>query len=209
MAGRRGFFERDHGTSALLFVPVMAELFQREKSLSASVSQFVDAHEPVPVEEKEATLADNSGNGSHGGDFSDFGDWDDSSHDDEGRRREYWFTPRGAYKIAVIWVIGSISSLFATISTILETRWIHSKHWVAVPLPAVLYPNTAALLISSITVGFAQSSSKTGNRKERTCCCRRLFFSDASSSLDKSWHGASWRRKASILGRTPGAHSFT
>lgn len=144
---------------------MMAELLHREKSLSASVSRFVDAHEAVTVEEKEATLADNNGNGSHGGDFSDFGDWDDSHHDDERRRREYWFTPRGAYKAAVIWLIGSISSLFATISTILETRWIHSKHWVAIPVPSVLYANTAVLLISSVTVGFAQSSSKTGNRK--------------------------------------------
>jgi cytochrome c oxidase subunit 3 len=145
----------------------MPDVFQSEKSMAQTVSGREDiSSECISVDEKEVLLSDHGGNGSHGGDFSDFGDWDDGPHDNDGRQREYWFTPRGAYRTAVVWVIGSISSLFATISTILETRWIHSKHWVAIPLPRVLYADTAVLLISSVTVALAQAASSKGQRKK-------------------------------------------
>jgi len=143
----------------------MSDILQREKNLDRLVS-FQDAvsSEFVPAEEKEVPVSDNGGNGSNGGDFSDFGDWDDGPNDNDGRQREYWFTPRGAYRTGVFWAIASIASLFATISTVMETGWIHSKQWIPIPVPRVLYLNTAMLLGSSITVGFAQAWSSKGNR---------------------------------------------
>jgi cytochrome c oxidase subunit III len=144
----------------------MPEILQPDKSLAKGVSgQREMSSECISVDEKEALPSDHGGNGSNGGDFSDFGDWDDGAHDNDGHQSEYWFTPRGAYRTAVVWVIGSISSLFATISTILETRWIHSTHWAAVPLPRIMYANTAVLLISSITVAAAKADSSKGYRK--------------------------------------------
>lgn len=142
----------------------MSDILQKEKNLDAPVSFQDISSEFVPAEEKEASVSDSSGNGSNGGDFSDFGDWDDGPNDSDGQQREYWFTPRGAYRTGVFWATASIASLFATLSTVLETEWIHSKHWITTPLPRVLYVNTAVLLVSSITVAFAERWSNKGNR---------------------------------------------
>jgi cytochrome c oxidase subunit III len=144
----------------------MSEKLQSEKIAPNSFSsEGLVSSEFVPIEEEEPSLSDNNGNGSNGGDFGDFGDWDDGPNDNDGRQREYWFTPRSAYRTGVFWGIASIVSVFATISSVVETRWIHSKQWLPIPVPGVLYVNTMILLASSVTVGFAQSSSSKGKRK--------------------------------------------
>ena len=63
-------------------------------------------------------------------------------------------------------------SLFATLTCVLELRWVHSKHWVSIPLPHILYANTAVLLLSSLTIEFARSSLRA-DRSER--CIRWIF----------------------------------
>jgi len=131
--------------------------------------------ESIPRRERDVPVSDGAGNGSRGGDFDDFGDWDDGSHGDEGRQREYWFTPRSAYRTGVFWAAASIASLFATLSTVLETKWVHSKHWSATPVPGILYWNTAVLLVSSCTTAFAQICSTRGRRRASRFALQSTF----------------------------------
>lgn len=67
-------------------------------------------------------------------------------------------TPISAYRmitfLAIIWII----TLFVTLTLVLELRWAHSTDWVSIPLPYVLYINTAILLGSSLTMEFARLS---------------------------------------------------
>jgi cytochrome c oxidase subunit III len=55
---------------------------------------------------------------------------------------------------------------------VLESRWVHSKDWVSIPLPYVLYLNSAILLASSLTIEFARFSLRA-EEKER--CVRWIF----------------------------------
>lgn len=67
-------------------------------------------------------------------------------------------TPPSAYRLitflAIIWIV----TLFATLTLVLELRWARSADWVSIPLPYVLYINTAILLASSLTIEFARHS---------------------------------------------------
>jgi cytochrome c oxidase subunit 3 len=47
--------------------------------------------------------------------------------------------------------MGSVMSVFGALTHILASRWIHSKDWVGIGLPRMLYFNTALLLLSSVT----------------------------------------------------------
>lgn len=75
-------------------------------------------------------------------------------------------TPLSAYRmitfLAIIWII----TLFATLALVLELRWAHSTDWVSIPLPHVLYINTAILVGSSLTIEFARHSLRADASKE-------------------------------------------
>ena len=79
--------------------------------------------------------------------------------------RERWQTPLSAYPTAILFVIFSILSLFATLTHILESRWVHSKDWISISLPPILFVNTAILLVSSVTVELARRSLRRNTRK--------------------------------------------
>jgi cytochrome c oxidase subunit III len=72
-------------------------------------------------------------------------------------------TPLGAYRVVTFWTIVSIVMLFSTITAVLESRWANSRDWVPVPLPRVLYVNTAILLISSATIEIARRAQRRGS----------------------------------------------
>jgi cytochrome c oxidase subunit 3 len=74
-------------------------------------------------------------------------------------------TPLDAYRVLTFWMIVSIVILFATITAVLESRWVNSRDWVSVPLPRVLYSNTAILLFSSLTIEFARFSLRGGKSR--------------------------------------------
>jgi cytochrome c oxidase subunit 3 len=119
----------------------------------------------TPPSEKE-TPPSNNGNGFGGGNF------DEPKDHPEGNPRpdpERWATPLSAYRTAALFVIFSIMSVFATLTHILESRWVHSKDWVSIPLPHILYLNTAVLLISSLTIELARVSriGEAGKRSSR------------------------------------------
>ena len=107
----------------------------------------------APTPRKETAVSCNNGNGFGGGDI-------DFPHD--GRRwesdpdPERWATPLSAYRAAGLFIVFSIMSVFATVTHILESRWVHSKDWVPIDLPHILYVNSAVLLVSSLTVEIAR-----------------------------------------------------
>lgn len=76
-------------------------------------------------------------------------------------------TALSAYRLfaflAIIWIV----TLFATLALVLESRWVHSKDWVSIPLPHILYVNTAILLFSSSTIEFARLSLR--NEESKSC----------------------------------------
>jgi len=112
--------------------------------------------DPLPVPEgleKEARLSDRGGgNGFHGGDFDNrhYGPDDDRSPED---RRQGISTD--IYRTGMLVGLGSVASLFATLTAILQLRWVHSKAWVPLALPHVLYLNTVLILLSSLTMHLA------------------------------------------------------
>jgi cytochrome c oxidase subunit 3 len=64
--------------------------------------------------------------------------------------------------LAIIW----ITTLFATLTLVLELRWARSTDWVSIPIPHVLYANTAILLGSSFAIEFARFSLRAGGGKK-------------------------------------------
>ncbi len=75
-------------------------------------------------------------------------------------------TPLSAYRMitffAIIWII----TLFATLTLVLELRWVHSTDWFSIPIPHVLYVNTALLVGSSLAIEFARVSLRADASKE-------------------------------------------
>lgn len=77
-----------------------------------------------------------------------------------------WSTPASAYRMITFLAMFWIAALFATLALVLESRWVHSRDWVSIPLPRVLYLNTAILLGSSLTMEFARFSRRADASKE-------------------------------------------
>jgi cytochrome c oxidase subunit III len=130
-------------------------------------SKMVSSLLPPPVaaaREKKAPSSDHNGNGPGGGDI-------DYPRDDRRNNPEpdpeRWATPLRAYRTASLFVIFSIMSIFATLTHVLESRWVHSKDWVSIALPHILYVNTLVLVMSSFTMELARSAA--GGQKARAC----------------------------------------
>ena len=118
----------------------------------------------APAPEKEAPVSDHNGKGFDGGNIEFPGDdrrWDPDPVP------ERWATPLAAYRIAGRFIVISITSVFATLTHILESRWVHSKDWVPIALPHILYLNTAVLLVSSATIELARLAAK--RQRGKTC----------------------------------------
>lgn len=75
-------------------------------------------------------------------------------------------TPVSAYRMFTFLAMFWIAALFATLTLVLVLRWVHSADWVSIPLPYVLYVDTAILLGSSLTIEFARFSRRADASKE-------------------------------------------
>jgi cytochrome c oxidase subunit 3 len=123
----------------------------------------------APSREKEAPLSGHDGNGPGGGKI----DYPrDDRRDNPKPDPERWATPLGAYRIAALFVTFSIMSIFATLTHVLESRWAHSKDWVSIALPHVLYVNSAVLVASSLTMELARFAA---SRQKPQQCARWLL----------------------------------
>ncbi len=74
-------------------------------------------------------------------------------------------TPLSVYRVATTWIVVWIVIFFSTLTAVVRARWVNSDDWVSVPLPHVLYLNTAILLLSSLTLEFARRSLRTRGSK--------------------------------------------
>lgn len=124
--------------------------------------------------EEEIRLSDAGGNGNGGGKF------EENRYDPDGNPEsdpQRWATPFSAYRTAALFVVFSITSVFATLTHILASRWVHSKDWTPLILPHVLYFNTAILLVSSLTIELARFSLSRGafHRSVRWLWCTLLL----------------------------------
>ena len=108
-----------------------------------------------PAREESPRISDGGGNGNGGGNIEE-------RHYSPGENPESdperWKTPLSAYRTAALFAVFSITSVFATLTHILASRWVHSKDWVPISLPHVLYANTGVLLVSSVTFELARRS---------------------------------------------------
>lgn len=75
-------------------------------------------------------------------------------------------TPPSAYRMITLLAMFWIAALFTTLALVLESRWVHSIDWVSIPLPRVLYLNTAILLASSLGIELARFSRRTRASKQ-------------------------------------------
>jgi len=118
-----------------------------------------------PAAEAGCSPSDNKGNGVGGGPV------------DPGYRPSENFqagsaAPLSAYRLVTILAIIWIATLFVTLTCVLLSRWAHSPDWFSIPLPSILYVNTAILLLSSLSIEFARFSLRAGVSKH---CARWIF----------------------------------
>lgn len=116
------------------------------------------APSPVSPSQPEQALhpSDNDGgNGTGGGDSEErrYG-----PNEEPEANPERWATPLSAYRTVALFAVFSVTSVFAAITHVLASRWVHSKDWLSVSLPHILYLNTVVLLISSWTIELARRS---------------------------------------------------
>jgi cytochrome c oxidase subunit 3 len=77
-------------------------------------------------------------------------------------------TPLSVYRAITSWIIVSVVMLFSALTVVVRARWVGSDDWISVPLPHVLYWNTAILLASSFTIEFARLSLRNKGSKDCT-----------------------------------------
>jgi cytochrome c oxidase subunit 3 len=130
---------------------------------------------PPSIEsEPGSSPSDHSRNGTGGGP-DDPGHGRRTSELDPDRRTTALSASRMLLWLAIIW----IGALFATLTLVLNFRWVHSKDWVSIPLPPVLYVMTAILLLSSLAIELARSSL----RARKSSHCIRWIFVTVSMGL--------------------------
>jgi cytochrome c oxidase subunit III len=115
-----------------------------------------------PQEEILAPSAGGSGPGFRGGDVDDW--------DDDWRARYYAKNrpvPPDVYRAGMLYGIGSIVSLFATMTAMLTMRWVASREWRPIHLPGILYANTIILVASSFALQWARAWADSAKRFAR------------------------------------------
>ena len=113
---------------------------------------------PSIESEPGCSSSDHSRNGTGGGPDDPGYDPRKTSELDPDRRATPPSASRMLMLLAIIWSM----ALFATLTLVLDFRWVHSKDWVSIPLPHVLYVITAILLLSSLAIELARSSLRAG-----------------------------------------------
>jgi cytochrome c oxidase subunit III len=113
---------------------------------------------------EEALVASNGGNGPgfRGGDVDNW--------DDDWRARSYARhrpVPPDLYRAGMLYGIGSIVSLFATMTAMLTIRWVASRDWRPIQLPEILYANTVVLVLSSFALQLARIHADDARRFAR------------------------------------------
>jgi cytochrome c oxidase subunit 3 len=119
----------------------------------------------APAPELESSPSDSEGNGIGGGLDGPGRDPHENSEPDQA-------TTLSSYRLITVLAIIWIVTLFATLTCVLESRWVHSKDWVSIPLPHILYVNSALLLLSSLSIEFARFSLRAEEIKR---CTRWIF----------------------------------
>lgn len=159
----------------------------------------------APAPEKKPPASDHNGNGPGGGDI-DYPRDDPRNNPEPDPER--WATPLSAYRTASLFVIFSIMSIFATLTHVLESRWVHSKDWVSIALPHILYVNTLVLVISSVTMELARSAA-SGQRAR--ACARWLLATLLLGFVFVGGQLAAWRElvvRGFYVASNPGSFFF-
>jgi len=86
-----------------------------------------------------------------------FGGGDGDSNEDRGGRRSVGVAG------VIIGMIASTMTFVALASTLILAH-VLNNHWVSLPIPRVLWPNTALLLMSSVAIEMARHALKKGQR---------------------------------------------
>jgi cytochrome c oxidase subunit III len=159
----------------------------------------------APAPKKLAPRSGRTGNGSGGGNAGYRPeDWGQNSEPDP----ERWGTPLDAYRTASLFVVFSIMSVFATLTHVLESRWVYSKDWVSIALPHILYLNTAVLVASSLTIERARASAR---RRDSRRCSRWLLATLVLGVAFVAGQLVAWRELVSrglYVASNPGSFFF-
>jgi cytochrome c oxidase subunit 3 len=86
-----------------------------------------------------------------------FGGGDGDSNEDRGGRRSVGVAG------VIIGMIASTMTFVALASTLILAH-VLNNHWVSLPIPGVLWPNTVLLLLSSVAIEMARHALKKGKR---------------------------------------------
>jgi cytochrome c oxidase subunit 3 len=119
----------------------------------------------VQAEPEDEILAPSTGGSGPGFRGGDVDDWDD-----DWRARFYARNrpvPPDVYRAGMLYGIGSIVSLFATMAAMLTIRWVGSKEWRPIQLPEILYANTIVLVMSSFSLQLARIYADDSRRFAR------------------------------------------
>ena len=124
------------------------------------------------VTELELALSERDGNRAGGGPAAPTEPPRNTSELDPDRSA----APVSAARLFTYFAMFWIAALFSTIAIVLESRWAHSKDWISIPLPRVLYVNTLVLLASSVSMEFARRSLRARGATNGAKRCARWIF---------------------------------
>ena len=114
------------------------------------------------TQEELVPSAGGNGPGFRGGGADDW--------DDDWRARFYAKNrpvPPDVYRAGMFYGIGSIVSLFATMTAMLTIRWVGSREWRPIQLPEILYANTIVIVLSSFALQLARIHADDARRFAR------------------------------------------
>jgi cytochrome c oxidase subunit III len=137
--------------------------------------------------ETERPPSDNITNGGRGG-GSDVPSG--LGHDIVELEPEHRATPASAYRLVTFLAMIWITALFATLTIVLESRWVHSPNWVSIELPQILYVNAAILLLSSVTIELARLSLQAMRSKR---CARWILVTLSMGFMVLFGQAFAWR----------------
>src|SRR5262249_36016476 len=118
---------------------------------------------------------------------------------------EHRATPASAHRLITFLAMIWITALFATLTIVLESRWVHSPDWVSIQLPQILYVNAAILLLSSVTVELARLSLRATRSQH---CARWILVTLSMGFLVLFGQAFAWRdlsRRGLHLASNPGS----
>jgi cytochrome c oxidase subunit III len=114
-------------------------------------------------------------------------------------------TPASAARLFTYFAMFWIVALFGTMALTMESRWVHAKDWLAIPLPTALYVSSLILVGSSVALEFARRSLRAGHVRRAS---RSLVFAAMLAVAFLAGQVFGWQQLSAEGSASPGGFFF-